>query len=310
MARRIRMQFPGARYHVINRGNYRQDVFASEGAWQAFVRTLGEAAERFRWEVHAYVVMSNHYHLALETPEPNLAVGMHWLQTTYATRHNRFRRRHGHLFQGRFKSLLIEDSAHLARVVDYLHLNPVRAKILSADRLQEYQPSSLGALLSESRPAWLVVDELRKATGAVESSQAGPNYLEHLVAVAGQPADDERMQRGAFSAGWAIGTNGWRKALARAYAQTKLAPEWTADELEEFRRDLWQQELEAGLAQVGKTLDDAATAPKTIRWKLEVADRLRQKSAAPYSWIARTLRMGAPSSVRAALTRQRQQPAG
>jgi REP element-mobilizing transposase RayT len=67
MARRIRIQFPGARYHIINRGNYRQDVFAREGAWQAFIRTLGEAAALFRWQVHAYVAMSNHYHVALET---------------------------------------------------------------------------------------------------------------------------------------------------------------------------------------------------------------------------------------------------
>src|SRR5688572_8900047 len=108
MARRLRLQFPGALYHLINRGNFRQNVFASLGASQAFIRALEEAAERFRWRVHAYVVMSNHYHVALETPEPNLAIGMHWLQTTYATRHNRFRGRHGHLWQGRFKSLLIQ----------------------------------------------------------------------------------------------------------------------------------------------------------------------------------------------------------
>ena len=102
----------------------------------------------------------------------------------------------------------------------------------------------------------------------------------------------------------------WRKALAREYAQTKLAPEWAADELEEFRQNRWQQELEVGLAQIGQTLDDAAVAPKTISWKLELAYRLRQASAPPYSWIAKTLRMGAASSVRAALSRRLQLPAG
>lgn len=310
MARRIRIQFPGARYHLINRGNYRHDVFASEGAWQAFVRTLAEAAEQFRWQVHAYVVRSNHYHVALETPEPNLAVGMHWLQTTCATRHNRFRRRHGHLFQGRFKSLLIQDSAHLARVVDYIHLNPIRAKILPTDRLLDFQPSSLGALVSGARPTWLVVDQFREAAGLTASIKDWPDHLKGLVFVANNPGDDERMKRGALSAGWASGTSGWRKALAREYAQTKLAPEWAADELEDFRQNLWQQELELGLAQLGQTLNAAAAAPKTIRWKLELAYQLRQASAAPYSWIAKTLKMGAASSVRAALSRRLQQPAG
>jgi hypothetical protein len=82
----------------------------------------------------------NYYHLALGKPEPNLATGMHWLQTTFAIRHNRFRRRHGHLFQGRFKSLLIQDTIHLARV-DYIHLNPVRAGIVRADLLVEFRAS-------------------------------------------------------------------------------------------------------------------------------------------------------------------------
>jgi REP element-mobilizing transposase RayT len=162
MARRLRLQFPGARYHIINRGNFRQAVFSSDGAWEAFVAALGEAADRFRWRVHAYAVMSNHYHLALDTPEPNLATGMHWLQSTYATRHNRFRRRHGHLFQGRFKSLLIEDAAHLARVVDYIHLNPARAGIVTPDQLTEFKPSSLGDFLTSglTPSGWPHVDQL------------------------------------------------------------------------------------------------------------------------------------------------------
>ena len=99
-------------------------------------------------------------------------------------------------------------------------------------------------------------------------------------------------------------------ALAREYAQTKLAPEWAADELEGFRQNLWQQELELGLAQIGQTLDDAAAAPKTIIWKLQLPDRLRQATSAPYSWNAKKLKMGAASSIRSALSRRLQQPAG
>ena len=80
MARKLRLEYPGATYHVINRGNYRQNVFEKAGAAEAFERCLGETAERYKWVVHAYVIMRNHFHLAVETPEPNLSTGMKFLQ--------------------------------------------------------------------------------------------------------------------------------------------------------------------------------------------------------------------------------------
>ena len=89
MARKLRIQFENALYHVINRGNYRRDVFETAGAPKAFIAVLEEASTMFGWRVHAYVVMRNHYHLALETPKPNLVEGMHWLQGTIAARFNR-----------------------------------------------------------------------------------------------------------------------------------------------------------------------------------------------------------------------------
>ncbi len=100
MARRLRIQYDGALYHVLNRGNYRRDVFETVGAVQAFVSVLVEAVSRYGWWLHAYVVMQNHFHLAVETPRANLVEGMHWLQGTLATRFNRYRDERGHLFQG------------------------------------------------------------------------------------------------------------------------------------------------------------------------------------------------------------------
>jgi REP element-mobilizing transposase RayT len=91
VARQLRIQYPGALCHVINRGNYQSDVFETASAATAFTRTLAQACERHGWRLFACVLMRNHYHLALETPEPNLALGMQWLQTTFAARFNRFR---------------------------------------------------------------------------------------------------------------------------------------------------------------------------------------------------------------------------
>ena len=92
-------------YHVINRGNYRRDLFVNPDEAKAFLETVKETKGRMGWRVHAYALMRNHCHLAIETPEPNLAEGMHWLQGTWANRFNRFRRENGQLFQGRLKGV-------------------------------------------------------------------------------------------------------------------------------------------------------------------------------------------------------------
>jgi len=109
MPRKLGIEYPGARYHIISSGNYRKDLFVQRGSGEAFERTIFEAALRCGWELFAYVIMSNHYHLALRTPEPNLVVGMKWLQITFATRFNCFHRERGHVFQGRYKSLLVAE---------------------------------------------------------------------------------------------------------------------------------------------------------------------------------------------------------
>ncbi|MEX2044828.1 MAG: transposase, partial [Opitutus sp.] len=135
MPRKLRLEYAGACYHVINRGNYRQAIFGGEGAAEAFERCLGEACGQFSWRIHAYVIMRNHFHLAVETPEPNLSAGMKWLQGTWANRFNRYRGLTGRPFQGRYKALHAEPGHALAQVAHYIHLNPVRARVTVAAEL-------------------------------------------------------------------------------------------------------------------------------------------------------------------------------
>ena len=98
MARKVRVEYAGAFYHVINRGNYRSWIFETEGARKSFLKCLTEVCESKGWRIHAWCLMSNHYHLLIETPEPNLVMGMRWLQSTFANRFNRYRKENGHVF--------------------------------------------------------------------------------------------------------------------------------------------------------------------------------------------------------------------
>src|SRR4051812_35483854 len=129
MPRKTRLEFPGAIYHVINRGNDKAWIFKQESAKQSFEECIFEACAKNAWILHAYVIMGNHFHLAVETPEGNLVAGMQWLQSKFANRLNKLRDARGHLFQGRYKALLVEPGGALGELCHYIHLNPVRAGI-------------------------------------------------------------------------------------------------------------------------------------------------------------------------------------
>ena len=151
MARLLRMEYEGGVYHVINRGNYRSDIFGAERTKAAFLKCLGEACEKAAWKVHAWCVMTNHFHLALETPQPNLVEGMRWFEGTFANRFNRMRKERGHLFQGRYKSLIVDPGDGLGSLCHYIHLNPVRAGICEADDLTHWRWSSVATSCSSLR---------------------------------------------------------------------------------------------------------------------------------------------------------------
>ncbi len=129
MARKPRIEFAGAVYHVISRGDRGEAIYQDDEDRRLFLQFLGEVCGRSGWLIHAFVVMTNHYHLLLETPEANLVVGMKWLQGVYTQRFNLRHRLRGHLFQGRYKALLIdgEEPGHFLQASSYIHLNPVRA---------------------------------------------------------------------------------------------------------------------------------------------------------------------------------------
>jgi len=207
MARPLRLELPGAIYHVTSRGNERRPIFRSNADRRAFLAFLGQAAKRFGWSITAWVLMTNHFHLVIQTPEPNLSRGMHWLNGTYAAWFNRQHQRWGHLFGGRFKAFLIEKETYFAEVVRYVVLNPVRAGIVK--RPEDYRWSSYRATAGmESAREWLDVDA---ALGAfAPDKELARQYYREFVAA--KLASDERLWDKAMNAIY-LGTEAWAKTM-------------------------------------------------------------------------------------------------
>jgi REP element-mobilizing transposase RayT len=153
MTRPLRIDQEDTFYHVLNRGNERRAIFRDEQDYEGFLDRLGRCSQRFGLGIFAYVLMGNHYHLLVKTHEANLSAAMQWLQVAYGSWHNRRHRRSGHLFQGRFKSFVIQETEYLQRLLLYIHRNPLRAKL--AERLEDYRWSSYRALAyGRGGPAW------------------------------------------------------------------------------------------------------------------------------------------------------------
>jgi putative transposase len=181
MARPLRVEYPGAFYHVINRGNHREKIFKGTRDCEKFIQYLEKAAERYALIVHTYCLMGNHYHLLVETPEPNLSMTMQWLNVSYATYFNRKQDRSGHLFQGRFKAILIEVDAYLNQLSRYIHLNPVRAGI--AETPVKYRWSSYAAFVGERIPPKFLKTNRLLCNFGKNNKEAGKNYKEFVEGI-------------------------------------------------------------------------------------------------------------------------------
>ena len=154
MARPLRIEYPDALYHVTSRGNRQEDIYLDDQDRNAFLKTLSRVCDRFNWVCHSYCLMSNHYHLMIETPEANLSEGMRQLNGVYTQTLNRNHSRVGHVFQGRYKAILVQKDSYLLELSRYIVLNPVRASMVHSAkdwRWSSYQ-STAGLVAT---PNWL-----------------------------------------------------------------------------------------------------------------------------------------------------------
>lgn len=176
VARPLRIEYEGAVYHVTSRGNARQSIFQDGQDSQNFMELLEEVVDRYEWICHAYCLMGNHYHLLLETPQPNLSRGMHHLNCVYTQKFNRRHERVGHLLQGRFKGILVEREGHLLALTRYVVRNPVRAEIVNDPAAWRWSSYRATAGLEPVPPflhtAWLLSQFGEETKKAVEAYRA------------------------------------------------------------------------------------------------------------------------------------------
>jgi putative transposase len=304
MGRKARVEFAGAVYHVLDRGDRREPIFKDDADRARFLETLAEVCERTGWRVHAYVLMSNHYHFLLETPQPNLVAGMRWFQTTWTMRFNGRHRLSGHLFQGRYKAVVVDsqESRYFAILSDYIHLNPVRAGMVSLDgRLFDFPWSSYPLYVAKrGRPVWfeprLVLGEL----GLDDTGEGRRLYAERMRvrAVEELRARAESPEMVEVRRGWCLGGEGFRERMLRLLDSAgERQPGMRGSRLEAAaERDHGFNEarrlLELGLRCLGLEEDGLAGLKKGDDRKAAIAALIRKYTAVPTAWIARELQLG------------------
>lgn len=189
MARALRIEFPGAYYHITARGNEKKDIFRSRKDRQQFLSYIESASERYSAVIHAYCLMTNHYHLLMETPRGNLSEIMQYVNGAYTTYFNVKRKRSGHLFQGRFKSIVVDADEYAMELSRYIHLNPVRAGVV--EKPEKYEWSSYRAYIGNAgAQSWLKTEFILSVFGGDSRQNKYRAFVEkHLEAESTSPLD-------------------------------------------------------------------------------------------------------------------------
>lgn len=330
MARSVRIEYAGAFYHVIARGNCRQPIFKDEEDRRRFVQTLGEACAMTGWRVHAWVLLSNHYHLMIETPEANLVAGMQWLQNTLTRRFNVRHRAWGRVFGDRYKAVLVEDGQryYYETLMDYIHLNPVRARLVrvaKGESILDYRWSSLAmgyALPPRKRAPWLAASDGLDVFGFADTTAGRRRMVERLerraleegnsragvVAASGEV--DARCSH--LRRGWYWGSQNFAEKLLKLAGKTLGRTKSRAYRGVAIRRahglERAEQRLREGLAAAGLDEKELAAIPGSDPRKIALARLLWRGTTVSQVWLAERLAMRSAANVSQQLRRVGTEP--
>jgi len=310
MARALRVEYPGARYHVMCRGNQSRNIFQSQEDVVLFIRSLGEMCVRNQVIVHAWCLMSNHYHLLIETPQGNLVDAMKWFQGTFTQRYNARHKLRGHLFQGRYKAKVVddEDPSYFRIVSEYIHLNPADAGLVKPGHLSDYIWSSYPFYLKSplKRPEWLEVLKVLKASGisndSLKSRRAYASMMDvrHASVAITNLGSEQNVEWQHMERGWVHGCKEFRARMLDCINESDPNALKHVDDAEQ-KRDLSENSADAVLLRClnyfGLSCAELPRMAKSAPEKQLMAGLLRYTFPVSAAWIAQKLSMGHYTSV-------------
>ncbi|MEX1118008.1 MAG: transposase [Terrimicrobiaceae bacterium] len=300
MARKARVEYAGAVYHVMCRGDRKENIFEDAGDYRRFIETMGQVCNRTGWRIHAYVLMPNHYHWLLETPQPNLVAGMRWFQTTYTVRFNKRHGKVGHVFQGRYKAILVdsENGGYFRTLSDYIHLNPARAGLLEGeDPLANFRWSSLPHYLSPptNRPSWLEVHSVLGEMGLRDCARDRKDYelqMEKRAKESQNPGEFQPLREG-----WVLGDDDFRDRIFDLMKEKKDV-DFQLPKREETDSRHCQRHAEELILLCQKKIkitNEEMTVTRKGDWRKRIlAHVVRRKTSVSLEWLGERLKMGTP----------------
>jgi putative transposase len=308
MARQPRIEFPGAFYHVMSRGDRHEPIFEDDDDRRMFLRTLTECCEKGGWRIYAWVLMSNHYHWVLQTPEANLVAGMKWFQNTFTRRLNSRHQKWGHVFGGRYKAVLVDASGggYLETLIDYVHLNPVRAGLVDVQRGKgalEFPWSSLAqgyGVAASRRPLWLAVVEGLELFGYRDETRDRQRFVERLEKRAlednGRVRGPNEGLQNTLQRGWYWGSRQFREKMLKLVQRISSNRNYRSSILgrhkDRHEAEFWLEKAREHFAIEGRPLSQA---PRPAR--LGAAWVLHHRTNQPQSWIADQLGLHTAANV-------------
>lgn len=316
MARRPRYEAAGAIYHVMARGDGGKEIFRDDVDRRAWLDRMGRCCGKYGWRVHAWVMMGNHFHLLLETPEPNLVAGMRWFMGVFSQWWNIRRKRRGHVFQGRYKAVVVngEGSGMYFRIVaDYIHLNPVRSGWVggtSGKKLASWTWSSLAQYGGKRGLPWVETGRVLAAfdlDGKGRGHRAYVRYLEERARDRKGVLNDASLEE--LRSGWCLGDAAFQDRILDGLSELidRARPKGSVAGREVRAHDEAEAErlVRAALDSLGLS-ESAAELAGWGRYRDEkalVACLVRSSTGVSNQWVAGRLAMGHPSNVSRAVHR-------